>query len=83
MSKLLNITELSEELGVNRAYLTAAKRHGFNMPGGRSTVKLYLAWHKTAKDFRITTVRPNASSRGGATSYTPHAQRQKRGQHTA
>jgi hypothetical protein len=42
--ELLSIKELAGELGKNRTYIHAMKRHGFQMPGGRATVPEARAW---------------------------------------
>jgi len=81
--KLHNINTLAAALGVPRSFITAAKKHGFLMPGGRATEKQFLDWHKKAEDFKITTPRPNASSRAASASDKPRAPRLKRAPHTA
>jgi hypothetical protein len=80
---LLNQKELAAALGVPRNYITAAKRHGFKMNGGRSTVKLYLEWHKKAENFKVTEPHRGARDQAGAASDTLRARRLKRVPHTA
>lgn len=81
--KLLNIKQLAEALSVPRSFITAAKRHGFKMNGGRSTVKQYLDWHKKADHFIVTGPRSNASNRAASASDKQRAPRQKHVPRTA
>jgi hypothetical protein len=41
---MLSIKELAAALGRTREYISAMKRHGFMMPGGRATVAEARAW---------------------------------------
>jgi len=44
MSQQLSIKELAAELGRNRSYVQAMKKHGFKMRGGRATLDEALQW---------------------------------------
>ena len=83
IEKLLNIGEMAKELGVNRTYISAMKRAGFSMPGGRSTARAALNWLKTAPQFAVTKPRRDASNQQASASDKQHAQSPKRVRHTA
>lgn len=52
--RLLNITDLSTILHVDRQFIRAMKIEGYIMPGGRNTIKSALDWLQSNPDFKPT-----------------------------
>jgi hypothetical protein len=49
---LKNVGQLADALGVSGCFIKRMKWAGFEMPGGRSTVKWALAWLKRNPSFK-------------------------------
>lgn len=49
---LLNVSQLAKALGVPTCFIKRMKWAGFQMPGGRSTVKWALDWLRRNPDFK-------------------------------
>lgn len=50
--RLLSVKELAFEIGRSRTYVSAMKRCGFRMPGGKATASEALKWLRRRPGFR-------------------------------
>ena len=52
-TRLLNLTELAEELNVGTTFARAMKKAGMALPGGRTTVSAAMDWLRGHPDFKV------------------------------
>lgn len=69
LTSMRDIRGLASELNVSRDYILAMKWHGFQMPGGKASIRMARAFLEQCSTFKVVTKHhPDSQARKAASS---------------